>query len=65
MEIDHRAHLRRIAIEIGQLLAAITTLVLFARSGFDVRTAGALVAAVLMTVLLARTPRPPLSGRGR
>ena len=65
MEIDHRAHIRRIALEIAQLFAVITTLVLFAKTGFNVRTAGALAAAALTTALLVRTPRPPLSGRGR
>lgn len=65
MEIDHRAHLLRIALEIAQLFAVISVLVLFAKTGFNVRTAGALVAAALATALLARTPRPPLSRRGR
>jgi hypothetical protein len=65
MEIDHRAHLLRIALEIAQLFAVISTLVLLAKTGFNVRTAGALVAAALTTALLARTPRPPLTGRGR
>ena len=65
MEIDHRAHLLRIALEIAQLFAVITMLVLFAKTGFNVRTATALVAGALTTVLLARTPRPPLSGSGR
>ena len=65
MEIDHRGHLRRIALEIAQLLTVITTLVLFAKTGFNFRTAGALVAAAVTSVLLAQTPKPPLFRSGR
>jgi hypothetical protein len=63
-KLDHDAHLLRLSLEIGQIATIIVTIVAFARSGMSLASVGALVAAVLLTIALVRTPRPPLPRNG-
>jgi hypothetical protein len=63
--IDHRAHLTRIGLEVGQIAAIVGALVELARKGPGVTSGAAVAAAVVLTVILMRTPRPPLPGDDR
>ena len=61
---DHGAHLLRLSLEMGQIATILVTIVAFARSRLSLLSGGALAAAVVLTVALMRTPRPPLPGDG-
>ena len=58
--MDHRGHLLRIGLELGQIAAVLATVVSVAKTGFGPRAAVLLAISLLLTVALLRTPRPPL-----
>jgi hypothetical protein len=59
-QIDHRAHVLRIALEAAHILAIIGAVVSIGRTGMSVATGMAIGAAIVLTALLIFTPRPPM-----
>jgi hypothetical protein len=60
-KIDHRGHLLRIALDLAQIVAIVGALVSLVRTGISAVTG----VAIVLTVVLLRTPRPPLPGDDR
>ncbi len=46
----------------GALVAIVCTVILVATTGLQAKSAAALVIAIVLTVVLALRPRPPLRG---
>ncbi len=64
-KIDHGAHLFRLTLELCQLVALFGCVVLLVKTGVNAKTGAALAVAGILTILLIRTPRPPLPGNDR
>jgi hypothetical protein len=61
-KVDHRAHLIRIGLEIAHIAAIVGAGVALLKTGVSAISVAAITVAIVLTVVVMRTPRPPLPG---